>query len=147
MPESATKQRRISLVPSKMRLMRASRRHALVRVVLHVADAGGDLQRLVDHAPQRLRAVHFADRALERVVGDLAVDEAGGEVGHRLEREGLGHHRGDLVLDEAELADGAAERLALLHALDGHLDERACTRRRSPRRARGARCSAPPSRP
>ena len=42
----------------------------LVRVVGHVADAGGDLERLVDDPPARLAAVHLADGALDAEVVD-----------------------------------------------------------------------------
>jgi hypothetical protein len=51
----------------------------------------------------------------------------------RLERPGLGHHAGDLVLDEAKLADGPAEGAALLGAVDAQAHELS----REPDAARG----------
>ncbi len=41
---------------------------------------------------------------------------------HALERPRFGHHAGDLVLDEPELADRPTEGAALLATLDGHPD-------------------------
>jgi len=57
---------------------------------------------------------------LERVVGHAHVDEPGGHVGHRLEREELGHHPADLVLHELEVGEAAIELAAL-----GHVGDRA----------------------
>ena len=51
----------------------------------------------------------------------MAVDQAGGQIGQRLHGEGRLGHAGDLLLDQVELADRAAELLAGAGALDGQL--------------------------
>ena len=62
--------RLISLVPSKMRLMRAVALVALDRVVGGEAVAAEDLQRLVGDEVERLGAEHLQDRRLDRVLLD-----------------------------------------------------------------------------
>ena len=86
---------------------------ALDLVLLHVAVAAVDLDALVgdlvaDAGREQLRHRDLAD-------GVLAVGEAPrGRVDHLLRRLDLRRHVGELVADDLEPADRAAERLALL---------------------------------
>src|SRR5262249_54024312 len=73
------------------------------------AGASANLQRLIGHAPQHFRGEHLAAGALDRIIVGAAVDDAGGQIDHRLGGPGLDHHAGNLVLDEPKLADGPAE--------------------------------------
>ena len=81
----------------------------LVGLVAHVAVAALELQRAVGLVPEELGPRDLAHRRLERVVGDAGVDEAGGQVGHRLEPEQVGDHPADLLLDQLEVGQRAAE--------------------------------------
>ena len=68
--------RLISLVPSKMRLMRAVAVGALGGVLLDVAVAGEDLQDLVDDHVEHLGGPDFDDGALDGVLLDALLDLA-----------------------------------------------------------------------
>ena len=52
-------------------------------------------------------------------IGQRGVDHADGAIGHRLAGIDAGGALGQLLLDQAELGDGLAERLALLGVLNG----------------------------
>ncbi len=114
----------ISLEPSKIVLMRASR---IVRSIVDgplaagaervrglVAAAAEDLHGLVDDVPGRLGAEHLGHRGFEADVGLLPVHERRGEVGHRLHGEGRRGDARDLVGDRRVLSDGRAPLLALV---------------------------------
>ena len=79
-PMSAMSARRISFVPSKIRLIRESRTACSYGIFLRVADAAGDLQRFVRRAKGELRREHLARRRLEREVDAAAIDHAGATI-------------------------------------------------------------------
>src|SRR3954469_18549758 len=90
-------------------------------VLLHVAGTAVDLDALVGHLDGDARGVELGHRDLADRV--LAVLEAPGRrVDHLPRRLDLRRHLGELVADHLELADLAAERLALQGVLDGLLE-------------------------
>ena len=112
----------------------------LVGLVAHVAGAALELHRPVGGVPEELGSRDLADRRLERVVLDPAVDQPAGQIAHGLEPEQVGDHPGDLVLDELELGQRAAELAPLLDVGDRQVDQAAWSRRPSRCRARCGRC-------
>ena len=95
----------------------------LVGLVAHVALPALELHGAVGLVPDELGAGDLAHGRLERVVLDAAVDEAGRQVGHRLEAEEVGDHPADLVLDHVEVGERRAELAAVLDVVDGQVDE------------------------
>ena len=95
----------------------------LVGLAAQVAGAALELHRAVGLVPDELGPGDLADRRLDRVVLDPGVDEAGGQVGHRLQAEQVGDHPADLVLDHLEVGQRLAELLALLDVVDRQVDE------------------------
>src|SRR3954451_23314123 len=94
--------------------------HALDAVLLHVAGAAVDLDALVGDLDGDPRRVQLGHRDLAHRV--LAVLEAPRrDVDHLAGGLDLGRHLRELVADDLEVADLAAERLALQRELQGHL--------------------------
>src|SRR5690606_14030707 len=87
-------------------------------VLGHVAFAAHDLERFIDGAEADLRSEDLRDRRLEHDVLDAAIDHARGDGEHRVHRVTPGLHVRELRLDLLELADGAAELIAILRPLD-----------------------------
>src|SRR3954447_20938946 len=89
---------------------------ALHSVLLHVSGAAVNLDALIGHVDGDPRGVQLRHRDLAD--GVLAVLEApGGRVDHLPGRFDLRRHLGELVADDLEVADRAAERVALLGVL------------------------------
>ena len=112
----------------------------LVGLVAHVARAALELQGPVGRVPEELGPGDLADRRLERVVLDPCVDQAAGQVAHRLEPEQVGDHPADLVLDELEVGQRTAELAALLDVVRSPGRAGAWSPRPSPCRGRSGRC-------
>ena len=94
---------------------------ALDAVLLHVAGAAVDLDALVGDLDGDARGVQLGHRDLAH--GVLAVLEAPGRrVDHLARRLDLRRHLGELVADDLEVADRAAERVALLGVLERLLE-------------------------
>src|SRR3954452_9899443 len=94
---------------------------ALDPVLLHVARAAVDLDALVGDLDRDPRGVQLRHRDLAH--GVLAVLEAPrGDVDHLAGGLDLGRHLRELVADDLEVADLAAERLALERVPHGHLE-------------------------
>src|SRR5215213_7611467 len=96
---------------------------ALDAVLLHVAGAAVDLDALVRYLDGDPRRVQLGHRDLAH--GVLAVLEAPGRrVDHLPRRLDLRRHLGELVADDLEAADLAAERGALLGVLERPVEAR-----------------------
>ena len=83
-----------------------------------VALAALQLKGAVGRVPQELRPGDLADRRLQRVVGHAGVDQAAGQVAHRLEPEQVRDHPADLVLDQLEVGQRPAELVAIVDVVD-----------------------------
>ena len=118
------KQRRISFVPSKIRLIRASRRHALVRRALPCSRCrrrcGAAGRRPARASPSRTPCRSRSRRRNRRP----RVDHPRGQVGHALERERLGHHLRDAGPSMRPNSPiGRLNALRRVLRFDGELDE------------------------
>src|SRR5262245_35718814 len=103
---------------------------ALDLVLLHVAVAAVDLDALVGDLAGDPRGVELCLRDLTHRV--LAVGVApGGRVGELPGGLDLGRHLGELVADHLEVADRAAEGLALLRVVQGALEHALGARHRA----------------
>src|SRR4051794_4122815 len=94
---------------------------ALDRVVVHVARAAVDLDRLVGAALRRLGGVELGDRGL-RGRGPASILEEAGAPHEHPRRVGLDPHLGDHRLHELERADRPPELLPLLGVGDGGVE-------------------------
>ena len=114
--------RRISLVPSKIMLIRESRSAFSYGYssMKPLPPAIWSASLIVD--PDGLGAEDLAARALERVVLEPAVDQPGRQVHHRLERVRRDDHPGELGPDHLEVGDPRPELLALRRVEGGLAD-------------------------
>ena len=126
---------------------------ALGRILLHVAVAGVDLDARGPppcpaspsptpsgwSTPRRTLRCASGSRASAVAsgvdIGQRRVDHADGAVDQRFAGVDSRGAFGQLLLDQAELGDGLAERLALLGVADGVLQSCCARRRRTPRPA------------